>query len=375
MTTPVVPSFSDNVALIISEVQTARPELTFRDGDVTMAFAHANAAMFDAGIAYMARALRALYFGTATGTDLDTIIMDRLQLPRIQGTQAYGQLTFNRASGPFGTISAGTQFNLPMLPDGTVPSYTTDVDISFLSGAIANATVLATCTEYGVAGDRAGDATALTPASSLFDSSIVVTNPGGMAGGNDSETDEDYKARAVQNWQTQIRATLAAIETGALTVTGVSVAKCTEDQITGLCTCFVSDSNGNSTPQMCYLVRVALEAWRAAGVNIAVSGGLRGGITLSISIDSYADGFDVTAAAQQIKDSITTRCNRLQVGDDFTLDSIIAAAISPFPQDITKVHVASVVVNSVAQDATEDISGAGLLLRIDSITVVDGQAP
>lgn len=375
MTTAVVPSFQDMVDLIASEVQTTSPELTFRDGDVTMAFAHAQAAMFDSGIAYIARALRALYFGTATGSDLDTIIMDRLQLPREMGSQAFGALVFNRPSGNGGSIAEGAEFSLPLAADGSTQSYTTDSPISFSSGAIVNASIAATCTTYGTSGNRTGDSTPLTPNGALFDTTIIVTNPDGMAGGNPSETDEDYRRRAVAYWQTQLKATLSAIETGVRTVTGVAVASAKEDATTGLCTVFVSDSSGNSTAQMCYQVQRALESWRAAGVYIAVQGGSRATLDLTISIDEYSEGFDVAAATVQIQDAITTRCNLLRNDEDFTQDSIKAAIIMPFPQDITKVHIVSITINSAAREPTGDIAANGGLIRVNSVTVIDGNAP
>jgi hypothetical protein len=375
------PSASDLLALFVAEVQSRRPDLAFRDGDVSEAMGYGAVAMADAILGYAAVRERNLFFGGATEGDLDVIIMDRLGLAREAATRAYGQVTFTRASGPTGnagTIPSGTQIGTDVATDGSRVIVATDIDLTIPTGA-GSWTVNVTAVDYGASGRaQAGSLRNIVDRVLGGDNTLTVTNAEDLAGGNDSQSDEDYAAAARQLWQTQRKGTLDAIEAGALTVPGVSVAVTSEDLMTGITTLFVSDANGNSNGRMIRDVEATLEDWRAAGSLIDVVGGYRADIDLTISIDEYERGFDVAAASDGIIASVTTRINRLRVGQDLTLDSLVAAVIAPYATSITKVSFPSIVKTVRGYQSiiyNDDIASIGALIRVGAAPViVDGAA-
>lgn len=382
----VAPSFDDLVDLGRAEAKALRPDLKFYDGDVTEAQLHACAAMGDSILGWAAVQNRNLYFGGARDTDLDTVVMDKLGLARNPSTRSAGVLTFSRGSGPIGssgTIPAGTQIATAVDLNGSRVVVTTDTDLSVSTGAFSS-NVNATAVAYGTSGNVSAGLL-IYPVDALLggDNTISVTNAADFAGGNNSETDEAYSARARMLWQTQRRATLDAIEEGMLGVDTVAVAIAEEDEASGIVTLYVSDESGNSNGRMLYDVELALQDWRAAGSVINVVGGIKAMVQVTVSIDDYERGFDVAAAAQTIIDSVTTRINRLRVNQDLTMDSLTTAVMAPYATAITSVSFPVLVVTKQGVSTTllpdTDIVAAGALIRPDTsgggvgVTVVDGK--
>lgn len=375
------PSFSDLVAIGKAEMLNLRPDLAVADGDVTEAMLHAAGAMADAVLGNFAVRERNLFFGGAKGADLDTIIMDRFGLAREASSRAYGELTISRSGsgGTSGNIPSGTQVGTVVQADGTRVVVTTDNDVAVPTGPFST-NVSATAVDYGVSGNaRSGTLTKWVSTILGGDTSVTVTNAADFAGGNDSQSDDDYVAAARMLWQTQRRGTLDAIEAGALSVGGVNVAVATEDVDSGITTLFVSDSNGNSNGLMIRNVESALEGWRAAGSLISVVGGVRGELDLTVSIDEYERGFDVAAAADTIAESILALIGRLRVGQDLTIDALTAAAITPYAASIRRVSFPSILltisgtVYTYYEANIEAIPANGSLIRAGSVpTVVDG---
>lgn len=375
------PSFDDLVALGRAEMLRLRPDLAIADGDVTEAMLFASAAMDDAIIGWLVVQIRNLFFGGATGEDLDTIIMDRLQLPRDPATRAHGTVTISRsgAGGSAGTIASGQQVGTAVSQDGSRVVVTTDADVSVSTGAFST-TVNVTSVDYGTAGNASqGTLTSFVTPVLGGDATVSVTNAQDIAGGNESQSDEDYVQAAISLILTRVRGTLAAIERGALTVDSVAVAVATEDPDTGICSIAVSDQDGNSNGLMLHEVDLALEEWRAAGSLVQSIGGVRADLAITISIDEYEAGFDVVAAATTIQDSVATRINRLRVKQDLTFDSLKAAVIQPYGTSITKVSFPSVSltvrgVSATITDRDTILSGNCLIRLAGTPTIIDGKA-
>lgn len=375
------PSFDDLVSLGRAEMLRLRPDLAIADGDVTEAMLYASAAMDDAIIGWVVVQIRNLFFGGAQGEDLDTIIMDRLQLPRDAATRAHGTVTISRSvsGGNAGTIASGTQIGTAVAQDGSRVVVTTDTDVVVGTGVFSH-DVTVTAVDYGTAGNaQAGTLVNFVTPVLGSDPTIHVTNAQDVAGGNESQSDEDYVQAAISLILTKVRGTLAAIERGALTVPEVAVAVATEDAVTGICTIAVSDQDGNSNGLMLHNVDVAIEEWRAAGSLVQSVGGVRADLALTISIDEYEPGFDVATATQTIQDSVTTRVNRLRVKQDLTFDSLKASVIQPYGTSITKVSFPSVVltvrgVSTTIYDIDKITAGDSLIRLGGSPTIIDGKA-
>src|ERR1019366_8478752 len=166
---------------------------------------------------------------------------------------------------------SGTQSQTPPDLTGATSVYLTDYDLPYPSGAFS-VTVPATCSLPGPSGNFTGR-----------------------------------------------RATLAALEESALDAAGVTVASAIEDPATGLVYVRVSDDSGESTTQMAYLTEVAMEDWRAAGVDVESQGMHASALVLVITLMEYADGFDVPTAAPAIITSVTHRLAGSKPGQKVTL--------------------------------------------------------
>ena len=382
------PSFSDLENIGKAEGQDVRPSLVFADGDQTTAVVRAGAAMFDHCVGWFADQIRQMFFGGATGDELDTIIMDRLQLPRTPATAAYGPITFARVtSGAAGVISSGNQEATKPDSTGASSTYLTDFEVSYPATSFS-VTVTAKCSVAGSAGNLDGTSDlsllALSIVDALGDSTITARAAYGFAGGNDVESDEHYMFRAVNLYLTQRRATLAALEEGALTVAGVTVAHAVESPDTGVVSVRVADDSGNSMAQMEQAVDVELENWRSAGVYVEAKGMHATQLDLTVSIVDYAPGFDVAAASDTMEESARSRMAGLRPGQAATLDEIRVAIMAPYATQIYKIAFATgaalattgiVTDDGVARDPTADITPAnGQAIHLRSITFDDWKA-
>jgi len=328
------PSFQDLVDQGEVEITTARPDLTLNDGDVVEADLHAAAAMSDAVIRYASLTFRETFIDGAEGEALTTLVNDHLNVQRKEASAARVTMAFTRTSGGSGgTIDASSVVGTAFDSTGKQIRYTTDAD--YIVAAAANGPFDIPCTAEVVGVEGNADAATITHViTTLFDSTFTVTNAARAAGGNDEETDEELRQRAKAFYSTLRRGTAAALEYGALQVASVRVATVSENTTTGIVTVLVGDGDGNSTVEMIEEVETELENWRAAGVVVTVTGASQSTVDAVITLTSVRAGFDITEAAPIIVDSVIARGKKQHPGQTLTLDTIIAAVIAPFSDDI-----------------------------------------
>lgn len=369
---PVAPSFSDLVTAYIGQAQYRRPDLAFVEGDVTVADAHGSGIMADAVLRFAWQAFRDTFIDGAEKDALSALVNDRLNIQRFGAEAAVGSVRFTRTSGGAGgTIPAGTRVGAAAEPDGAQVVVTTNVPI--VVGAANNGPfdVAVTAQQTGPEGNVA--AAGLTRIMDvLFDSTFSVTNPTTMAGGNAAEEDPALRERARAFYGTLRRGTLAALEFGAKQAVGVSVATAREDDAAGLVYVTVSDSSGNSNAQLIAAAVAELENWRAAGVNVEVLGGTRTLVDLTISLVVRV-GFDVAAQATLLQDAVAARIDGVPAENGLYLDTVIAAIIGVFPDEILDVQFNQVVRGGVTQAANTDPipAGTGVVLRAGTISITE----
>jgi hypothetical protein len=171
--------------------------------------------------------------------------------------------------------------------------------------------------------------------STIFDSTIAVTNSAVTVGGGEEETDEELRERIRSFSTTLRRGTLAALEYGALQVATVSQSTAVEDSTTGLTTVYVTDASGASNAAMVADVVDELENWRAAGSLVTVTGGslyTLNPIQITLSVRT---GVDTAAIAADVKDAIVARIARLKIGETCRREIIQQAALNVDPDNIT----------------------------------------
>lgn len=371
---PVSPSFDDLVAQGLAEAQSRRPDLTFRDGDVTEAMLHGGAAMADAVIGYAVTLFRDTFFHGAKGDALTELVSDHTggAVQRQAATAATVSVLFERTTGgAAGTIPAGTQIATEFDAEGKQIVFTTNTAITVLIGENGPFSVVATAEETGSGGNvAAGTVTQII--GTLFDT-FDVGNSAASAGGNAEESDDELLKRAFNFYTTLRRGTLAALEFGALTVADVRVARAIEDPTTFAVTLVVSDSDGGSSLEMVANVQAVIEEWRCAGVEVHVLGGQSVSVDVTVSLPSAAlpAGFDLSAIEQLIVDAVTARINKLKAGQTLYTDALIATVIAVDPDSIEDVEIAYVAGTGADPDSANDLVPAHdyTVIRAGTITV------
>ena len=218
-----------------------------------------------------AMALRGAFAELARGAALDRVLYDRYGLLRNSAGPSTVDLLLARptTSGGAGTIEAGA---VGQTSDGV--QFALDTDAVFYASTVG-VNVTGTALVAGVGGNTPAN-TISQWATSIFDSTITITNPKPAAGGVDAEDDIAFLGRARGFFPTVARGTLGAIEFAAKQVPGVAVATATEivnpsnGYPAAIVQLVIGDANGNATTDMVTAVANALLGFRAGGIYVWV---------------------------------------------------------------------------------------------------------
>jgi uncharacterized phage protein gp47/JayE len=327
-----------------------------------------SSAMADECSRHLALRWAALFLDSAEGEDLDRLVADRFSptLVRKQAAPAVTELSFTRpippSSGVALTFDVGRKFRTD---NGTEFELTEPVSLPLASSGPVVGTVQAVLS--GTGGNvEAGQIVQFSQTPD--DPTVLVTNPEPATGGTDVETDESLRERARDFFRTSRRATLDAIEFGALTVDGVVEATADEviDVGTGLQTgqirLYISDGSGRSNTVLAAAVRSALREWRAGGIIVDV-------ITTAPQFEavayqvSFVAGTDTRAAVNQIK-ALTVAAVNLHAPGEVLRRSLLFAIARSVPGTI-------VPETAVAVPAGDLVPASNRVLktRLDLVTV------
>lgn len=305
-----------------NEVQASNSSLTdFNDGSVLDAVTAGGAVMADEAIRVLLRLFAAQFVDTATGTDLDALAADRFGLERKGASASVGGLTFAQSSGSTFTVPAGTVCRATV--GGRSVTFTTDAAVDVPSGTPAD--VNATCTATGPSGNV--DVGTITTVVDTLSTTCTVTNAGRFVGGAIKEADPAFRDRIRRFYTTQRRATLAALEAGALSVPGVYFAA-VEERISGEDYMYVAitvgDPDGRGNSALALAVGDEIINWRAAGVTVWVYPSEREEITLSLTVT--ISGGDQDTLRTLIRSAIVAYTDQLAPGATLYISQAITAA-------------------------------------------------
>lgn len=256
--------------------------------------------------------LRDLTYG-ARGEQLDRVIAERTnnRLPRKKAAASRAVLTLARPTGTFGgfTYPAGAIVSTP----GGVRFATVSAGV-FAGASVGPVTIYAKAVNAGTAGNvAAGSITQkLTPSD---DPTMIVTNVGEATGGDASETDAAYVARAIAYPSALVRGTLPALETGALTVAGVRGASAIEEtdplsgSLTGRTLLYIADVNGQANAALIADVVLVLREYRVGGLPVTVIGGVPFYQTIQYHL-GFLSGVDTVLAFDQVRAITVARVNQ-----------------------------------------------------------------
>lgn len=345
------------------------PTAVFTQGtDINVVIA-ACSAMGDEGLRHLALRMAALFIDSAEDEDLDRLVADRYssEIPRKQAGPAVVDLQFTRPIPP----SSGLATSLPVgfkLRTATGIEFTLTEAVAFPINSAGPQFGAAVAVLAGSAGNVG--ANRITQfATPPDDPTIVVTNPDVAAGGQDVESNASYRERARDFFRTARRATLSAIEFGALTVDGVVSARAIEivdehGDPTGHLQLFIADSLGQSNAILATAVRNALLEFRAGGIPVQV-------VTTTPRLESisyqlaFRAGTDTRAAANQLKALTVAAVNLLEPGEALQQSLLLALARS--------IPGAIVPVSAVQVPAGDVVPDSGQVIKTDlSLVTVNG---
>lgn len=278
-----------------------------------------------------AKCIRGLFVSTAIGSQLDQVIYDRFGITRKPAAAATDDLVLSRptfgAGG--GTIPAGSRVTTP---SGSIFALATDV--------VFGGTDLL---RHGSGVAAIVGASQNVPAGSInafvdqpFDSTITVNNNASpAAGGTDQETDAQFRGRALSFFLTLRRGILGAIQYGATTVDGVSVATAFDivnpgtALPAGAVQLIVADDNGNASSLMIQAVINQMLEFRAGGIPVFVSGGAVNFQQVIYRL-AFQAGVDTVAASEAVRATASAFSQFLRPGQSL-LESDLAAAARAVP--------------------------------------------
>lgn len=366
-------SLTDFYALGLAAAVAANAELTVFDGDTTDFLLAAGAAMADFCDQERASDHLNTSVDGAEKAKLTELADDHYNIDRHPATAATVTQSFVRPSAggsePSGTIPAGFEVSTQVDLTGDEQRFVLDDPISWSVGELGPKTVTATAIKAGSEGNVDVIGAVSRMIDTPFDASFSTDNTTLGAGGNPEETDPELRTRIRNRPKSLRRATKDALETGANEVPEVRVASATEDTATGNVTMAISDAAGNSNAEMINDVLIELELWRALGIPITVTGGVRVLVDMTLQL-RLKDGQQITGLATPVSNAVSGEIDKLKQGK-FLYDTLwISTAKNISPDLIEDVTITALSIGGVSQ-TLGDYTGtaANELLRADVITV------
>jgi uncharacterized phage protein gp47/JayE len=279
-----LPTHAQLYDLARGELQARAPALTdLREGSNLDGILGSAAILADDVMRVVIDRVMASYIDLATEADLDRRVVDFGGPTRNPTTSAVARYTLTRGAyvGSY-TVTAGTSIT-GNAPDGTPVEYQLGTP-AVLGGGDSSVTFDAVATTPGPSHNTpAGTAERLA-----LPPGLTLEQIERGAGGAEAEDDDTYRARFKRFLRDVVRATPAALRTGALTVAGVAFATVDEAFARvddgGFVAMYIGDPDAGSNTALADAVRAILLEWRAAGVEVLVYGSAREEVAAALTI-------------------------------------------------------------------------------------------
>lgn len=252
------------------------------------------------------------FVNTAAGADLDACVA-LLGISRLEATAATGAVIFSRAAAATYdiTIPAGT-----VVQTSTGVQYATIAAVTLVAGQTSVSAAIE-AVDPGAAGNVAAYAISRIPVTVSGIES--VSNVGETVQGSDAETDTALRLRA-RNYSPGAKATLAAIRSAIMAVTGVTACLITENTTAHTIAATVLGGTDNA-------VIAAIEASRPAGISCTMGRPTPETVVVTAAIAKAADA---TAAAVQanVLAALTAYFGGLAIGADVPYSAVASAIMA-----------------------------------------------
>lgn len=194
--------------------------------------------------------------------------------------------------------------------------------------------VKVTCTEPGTIGNcEEGEINNLITGNTLIKS---VSNPTRISTGIDAESSSDTKARFKSYLKSLGRATRDSLAYGAKSVEGVDGVY-VDDNYIGFVNVYCHDANGELPESLKSRVEIALEEYRAGGIEVRVLPVVRKEINVKSTI-VLRDTVDVESVKSSIDLMIKNYLNNYRVSTDFYVADIITLVMSEFSEVVLNIE-------------------------------------
>jgi uncharacterized phage protein gp47/JayE len=302
---------------ILSRVTRIDPaQVDLAGSDVNIVVASASEIGYELVLQLAAR-INSLLLDGADGEDLDRYALDRYQLTRKGASAAVGSVEFTRTTTTAGAGSVPIGTKLITLTGVEYITITTATFAAAATSAFADvrAVTAGKTTQVGSNAIRRIDQPAL-----LWDPSLAVNNADPTAGGEDAETDDVFRERIRDFFNTARRGTLDAIAFGARQVEGVESAQAVEALTLGISgsqparvvLLYVADSSGVASAALGNVVRNALDEYRAAGIAVLVSTSVPQIVDIKLALNFRA-GVDTALLSDNVRAAVVEFVNSLDV--------------------------------------------------------------
>lgn len=327
-----LPTFDELYELAKAEVIARQSTLTdWEAGSDLDALTGSSAILADQVIRICVDLFKARFVATAEGSDLDATVLDLYpDLTRIEASGARGTLTFGRGTNTGSILVPALTTATGAGADGVTYTFETTED-GTIQSTDATADIPARCTTTGAVGRVAAGAidTITTPITDDLTGDMTVTNADRFVGGNDTESDDAYRARAQQYPASLSLGTVAAVELAALGTPGVAYATVDETDLeaSGWVYVYIADEDGRANDALAADAQANVDIVRAAGAMIEVLPTTRELVDMSLTV--YVARGKATATLQAaISAAVLAFSNSLAPSASMYLSAAAAAAIA-----------------------------------------------
>lgn len=321
------------------------------------------------------------FIQSATSSDLDYLATDQYGSPfsRPPATQASGLITFYlNAETVSVVIPSGTVVKTTSSSGGNVNRYTTTSTVTLIPSTQTSITTTAICTVSGSIGNCPSNSINQIE-SSLTSSLVTCNNINPFSNGADQLSDGNYRTYIYNLLATYQKYVSSAIQSAALTVSGILYALPTETTYqvvqwngsapvgspftVNQCNLFVGIQSGTPSPAQLAAVTTAIKSVRALGVYVNVTGmiGVPLNYTIRISLNPTGTNYQAfsqgnfTILTQQMSDNILALSivTASVPSVTFTPSSQLTLLQSQFPTDFASITITipatAVTINTVGQ--------------------------
>jgi len=325
--------------VLVREARISRDAVD-RAGMDANAMLAAGASMSEEVISRLILLQSASFLDSARDVYLDHLVFDRYGLVRKPAASGLVSLSFSTTAPVPGAFTVPAYTRVGTL-DGT--EYVTVAAGTFSGGSTGPVLVAAKSKLAGRTQQvRAATLTTLLDTIPGAPGDLAVTNPLASSGAADAEGDESLRARARAFFTTARRATLTALEQGALAVAGVAKAKAfevldalgrpakwVELVVADSYTDYLADLTGSSPAYaeqsrlLAQVVFQGLQDVRACGiyVNVVVARVVLQPVRLNLSFQA---GVNVDAVARRARATLAAAINSLDPGQTFVRSTLNA---------------------------------------------------